>query len=209
MSHAVLITGVERRRKWTPERKLDVLREAFGPRGNVAEVTRREEISSGLLYRWRQALTRDHEPIDLRPKKWTGLCRSTLHVHWGEVAQSGVQAAGVIEAFDVGEQVSARFGAGGVHSMVYPFGLRVWKKLSIGALSQQSPLRLMEGVIPAAARAWRYASAETKLGAIARQVEACRRIMTIPGVGVITATALVSSIRDPHSSLTARLIKQR
>jgi transposase len=67
MSHAVLITGVGRRRKWTPERKLDLLREAFGPGGNVAEVTRREEISSGLLYRWRQALTRDHEPIGFAP----------------------------------------------------------------------------------------------------------------------------------------------
>ena len=31
---------------------------------------------------------------------------------------------------------------------------------------------------------------------VARSVEACRRLMTIPGVGVVTATALVASMRD-------------
>lgn len=38
---------------------------------------------------------------------------------------------------------------------------------------------------------------EADLTRVARNVDACRRLMTIPGVGVITATVLVSSTRDP------------
>jgi len=41
--------------------------------------------------------------------------------------------------------------------------LRVWKKLSIGALSRQFPLRLMDGVITAAARTWLNSSAAYSL----------------------------------------------
>ena len=63
MSHAVLITNVERRRRWLPERKLELLMEAFAPGANVAEVARREEISTGLLYRWRQMAMLAREPV--------------------------------------------------------------------------------------------------------------------------------------------------
>jgi transposase len=45
---------------------------------------------------------------------------------------------------------------------------------------------------------------EQELAFVARKVEACRRIMTIPGVGVITATALVASIRDPADFKSGR-----
>ena len=39
---------------------------------------------------------------------------------------------------------------------------------------------------------------------LAHAVEPCRRLMTIPGVGVITATALVASIRDPADFKSGR-----
>lgn len=45
---------------------------------------------------------------------------------------------------------------------------------------------------------------EQELVIVARKVEACRRIMTIPGVGVITATALVASMRDPADFKSGR-----
>jgi transposase len=48
------------------------------------------------------------------------------------------------------------------------------------------------------------AEIETKLTAVARKVEACRRLMTIPGVGVITATALASSVRDASDFKSGR-----
>lgn len=45
---------------------------------------------------------------------------------------------------------------------------------------------------------------EADLTHVARSVDACRRLMTIPGVGVITATALVSSTRDPADFKSGR-----
>nr|WP_225170548.1 IS110 family transposase [Ensifer sp. IC4062] len=40
--------------------------------------------------------------------------------------------------------------------------------------------------------------------AVARNSNACRRLMSIPGVGVITATALVSSMREPTDFKSGR-----
>lgn len=45
---------------------------------------------------------------------------------------------------------------------------------------------------------------EEQLAVVATKVEACRRLMTIPGVGVITATALVASTRDPADFKSGR-----
>jgi transposase len=45
---------------------------------------------------------------------------------------------------------------------------------------------------------------EQELAVVVRKVEACRRLMTIPGVGVITATALVASTRDPADFKSGR-----
>ena len=53
MSQITLLTG-ERRRTWTDEQKLASLDEAFGGSAVVADVARRHEISTGLLYTWRR-----------------------------------------------------------------------------------------------------------------------------------------------------------
>lgn len=45
---------------------------------------------------------------------------------------------------------------------------------------------------------------EQELAVVARKVEDCRRLMMIPGVGVITATALVASVRDPADFKSGR-----
>ncbi len=45
---------------------------------------------------------------------------------------------------------------------------------------------------------------EADLTRVARSVDACRRLMTIPGVGVITATALVAATRDPAAFKSGR-----
>ncbi|WIJ24006.1 IS110 family transposase [Devosia sp. RR2S18] len=42
------------------------------------------------------------------------------------------------------------------------------------------------------------------LALVAKSSEACRRLMTIPGVGVITASALVASMRDPSDFASGR-----
>jgi transposase len=55
MSYSTLITGPERRRRWSEEQKLELLAEAFGPGGSVTETARRADIHTSLLYRWRRA----------------------------------------------------------------------------------------------------------------------------------------------------------
>lgn len=45
---------------------------------------------------------------------------------------------------------------------------------------------------------------EQELAVVAREVDACRRLMTIPGVGIITATTLVASTRNPRDFSSGR-----
>src|SRR5277367_1891031 len=58
MGHVSVLTGPERRRRWTEEQKFELLTAAFGAGGNVADVARRADICTSLLYRWRQTLDR-------------------------------------------------------------------------------------------------------------------------------------------------------
>ena len=54
MSQITVLTGPERRRRWSDEDKAVILGEAFGPGGCVTEVARRHDVSSGLIYTWRR-----------------------------------------------------------------------------------------------------------------------------------------------------------
>ena len=54
MGGRVEILEVERRRRWTPEEKVEILDEAFGGRSSVAEVSERRGISRALIYYWRR-----------------------------------------------------------------------------------------------------------------------------------------------------------
>ena len=56
MAYSTLITGPERRRRWSEDQKLALLAAAFAPGASVAEVARQAEICTSLLYRWRQSI---------------------------------------------------------------------------------------------------------------------------------------------------------
>ena len=53
-----IITGVERRRNWRPEDKLRILAELDEPGAKFVDVARRNEVSRGLLWQWRDAMRR-------------------------------------------------------------------------------------------------------------------------------------------------------
>jgi transposase len=49
-----MISGVERRRRWSVADKLRIVAEADEPDAKVAEVARRHEISRSILWTWRK-----------------------------------------------------------------------------------------------------------------------------------------------------------
>jgi transposase-like protein len=51
-----VITGRERRRRWTADQKREIAAQSLPPRVSPVMVARRYGISSGLLYTWRQRL---------------------------------------------------------------------------------------------------------------------------------------------------------
>ena len=53
-----IITGVERRRRWSLEEKLRIVAETEQPGAGIAEIARRHEISRGLLWNWRSLVRR-------------------------------------------------------------------------------------------------------------------------------------------------------
>jgi transposase len=51
-----VLTQPERRRRWSDEEKLRIIREAMEPGVRFADVARRHDISAPQLYQWRVAL---------------------------------------------------------------------------------------------------------------------------------------------------------
>jgi transposase len=51
---AEVLTGPERRRRWSAEEKAGIVAEAMLPGAKVSEIARRHGISRGLLYTWRR-----------------------------------------------------------------------------------------------------------------------------------------------------------
>ena len=58
MARVEVITGVERRRRWSDDEKRVIVAESFAPGAVVAEVARRVDVSPGQIYRWRQEVRR-------------------------------------------------------------------------------------------------------------------------------------------------------
>jgi len=56
MGQITVLSGPERRRRWSDEQRLQILTEAFAPGASPTEVARRHEISTGQLYTWRSKL---------------------------------------------------------------------------------------------------------------------------------------------------------
>jgi transposase len=49
-----ILTGPERRRRWSDEEKLQLVEEACRPRSSVSQVARQHGINAGQLFTWRR-----------------------------------------------------------------------------------------------------------------------------------------------------------
>lgn len=105
MGQISVITGPERRRRWSDEQKIALVEAAFAPGANVAEAARAADICTSLLYRWRQ---------ELSGKTSTGFSRAVLiddqPVRSAAVTAAGADASIVVE-FRTGERALISAGA--------------------------------------------------------------------------------------------------
>ena len=59
MGQISVLTGPERRRRWSQDERCRIVAEAFAPGSCVAQVARDHDISTGLIYTWRRRLRQD------------------------------------------------------------------------------------------------------------------------------------------------------
>ena len=57
MQRVEIITGRERRRRWSAEEKARLVAEAFAPGAIISHVARRHEVAESCLYAWRKQLS--------------------------------------------------------------------------------------------------------------------------------------------------------
>ena len=67
MSHMTLLTGPERRRRWSEAVREQILAAAVSPGVVVADVARQFEVSTSLIYKWRRACLAPPEPLGFAP----------------------------------------------------------------------------------------------------------------------------------------------
>lgn len=64
MGQVTVFSGPERRRRWSEDERLRILTEAFLPGACVAEVARRHDVSTALVYTWRRKFCKaDDDPM--------------------------------------------------------------------------------------------------------------------------------------------------
>src|SRR5512144_2118622 len=56
MSRVEVLSGPERRRRWSADQKRSIVAAAFAPGASVCEVARRVDVVPGQIYRWRHEL---------------------------------------------------------------------------------------------------------------------------------------------------------
>ena len=71
MAQMTVFTGPERRRRWSEDDRRRILASAFSPGAVVSEVARQFDVSTALIYKWRQearALAVGFAPVVLAPE---------------------------------------------------------------------------------------------------------------------------------------------
>jgi len=56
MSQITVISGVERRRRWTEQQKRELVAAVSAPGANVAEIARRADLRPNQIYKWRRQM---------------------------------------------------------------------------------------------------------------------------------------------------------
>jgi transposase len=92
--------GPERRRRWSNEERLQILTEAFAPGAYVAQVARRHDVSTGLIYTWRRKLRQRTSELDA-PTGAAGFAEAVIVADAGSAVPS-VQPSIVVDLAEGG-----------------------------------------------------------------------------------------------------------
>jgi transposase len=63
MSQMTLMSGPERRRRWTEEDRRRILAEAFAPGAKPTQVAQQHDVATSLLYDWRKQALQSRQPV--------------------------------------------------------------------------------------------------------------------------------------------------
>ncbi len=78
MGQITVMTGPERRRRWRDEERFHILSEAFAPGACVADVARRRDVSTSLIYTWRHKLREEHAAAVPLPMANVGFAEAVI-----------------------------------------------------------------------------------------------------------------------------------
>ena len=116
MAQITLLTGPERRRRWSDDERQRILVAAFAPGAVVADVARQFEVSASLIYKWRQQALPGAPTATLRwrPEEKLRIVAET-EVPGGAQGPGGTagQRSGNLDATGAGQAVAARRGRQG------------------------------------------------------------------------------------------------
>jgi transposase len=88
MARVEVITGPERRRRWSEDQKRAIVAESLVPGAVVSDVARRADIGAGQLYRWRKELRAVADgfaqvliaPAEIPARQWRRLSRRSSFI---------------------------------------------------------------------------------------------------------------------------------
>lgn len=78
MGQITVFSGPERRRRWSEDERRLILAEAFSPGACVAEVARRHDVSTALVYTWRRKLLEVAGDPDVASTHDPGFAEATI-----------------------------------------------------------------------------------------------------------------------------------
>lgn len=78
MGQITVMRGPERRRRWSDEERYQILAEAFAPGVCVADVARRRDVSTSLIYTWRRKLREEQAKASSLPMAGVAFAEAVL-----------------------------------------------------------------------------------------------------------------------------------
>jgi transposase len=105
MGRMTLMTGGERRRQWSKEERARILAEVAEPGAVVADVARRADVCTSLVYKWRREALREDTATEFAPVV-IGPAPAVLATSTATKAEDA--AAIVVEVRDARVQIGAR-----------------------------------------------------------------------------------------------------